>query len=421
MTPTFNPRKNSLSISLTESVVFLRSVDVSAHPSATRENASSPSILRGLLILTLVRPTRICNIQVELTGQSITTWTEGTYGVYSHKYRYRFVIVAGQSTRYPSELQEKINLFSATRTFFQAPRIPSGRRALSLEPGLSHYAEEAEFIHRHRPSSPSIARDSGQIHPVDIPRGRARAPARLSADEYILQRERFPQVHSPSTPGLSSPSPASSEDEDSVPPLNSLVDRLHAHPPLTSLRSTIERRSPTISPPSMVDLPYESQSLSRTCFLPKSRRHCSSYPALVVGNSPSISHLSLPPNSSQHSPQPSSLLREGRRSSFGDQSLERQRSPSRGRVRSRFSFASVSSSILEAMRSVQGASSERGHSRQREESRDNEHSRPPPARLSHVEEAVVIDGDEHCPEGSGDGWQEFKKGMHVVLVFVISR
>ena len=73
------------------------------------------------------------------------------------------------------------------------------------------------------------------------------------------------------------------------------------------------------------------------------------------------------------------------------------------------------------MRSVQGTSSERGHSRQREESRDNEHSRSPPTRLSHVEGGVVIDGNEHCPESSGDGWQEFKKGKHVVLVPIISR
>jgi len=42
---------------------------------------------------------------------------------------------------------------------------------------------------------------SYQFSPVDIPQGRARAPARLSADGYILQCDRFSQVHSPSTPG----------------------------------------------------------------------------------------------------------------------------------------------------------------------------------------------------------------------------
>jgi len=40
----------------------------------------------------------------------------------------------------------------------------SGHRVPSLELGLSHYADEAKFIHRHRPSSSSIARDSGHIH-----------------------------------------------------------------------------------------------------------------------------------------------------------------------------------------------------------------------------------------------------------------
>ena len=77
MPPTISPRKNSLSISLTESVVFLRSVDVSTHRPTTREN-TPPSILRGLLILSLVKPTRISSIQVDFVGQSITTWTEGT-------------------------------------------------------------------------------------------------------------------------------------------------------------------------------------------------------------------------------------------------------------------------------------------------------------------------------------------------------
>jgi hypothetical protein len=141
------------------------------------------------------------------------------------------------------ELQETIKLYSATRDFFRAPRIPAGRRALSLppEPGFSHYADEAEFIDHHRPS-PSIAGDldhTHQFNPVDIPRSRERARARLSVDEYILQREPL-QVHLRPTPGLGFPSHASSEDDDSVPPLNSPVDRL-----------------------SMIDSPYAGQSFSR--------------------------------------------------------------------------------------------------------------------------------------------------------------
>jgi hypothetical protein len=127
-------------------------------------------------------------------------------------------------------LQETIKLYSATRDFFRAPRIPTGRRALSLspEPGFSHHADEAEFINHRRPS-PSIAGDldhTHQFNPVDIPRSRERARARLSVDEYISQREPL-QVHLHPTPGLGFPSHASSEDDDdSAPPLNSPVDRL---------------------------------------------------------------------------------------------------------------------------------------------------------------------------------------------------
>lgn len=81
----------------------------------------------------------------------------------------------------------------------------------------------------------------------------------------------------------------------------------------------------------------------------------------------------------------------------------------------------MSSSILEAVRSVQGASGERGHLRQGEENKDDDHSHPPPAPLSHAEEAVVSESNEQSPERSGDGWKEFKKGMYGVLVSVTSR
>ena len=73
MTLGFEPHMNSLSISLIDSVVFLRGVDFST---GRHENAP-PSILRGLLTLRLTKPARISSIQVELIGQSLTTWSEG--------------------------------------------------------------------------------------------------------------------------------------------------------------------------------------------------------------------------------------------------------------------------------------------------------------------------------------------------------
>lgn len=164
-------------------------------------------------------------------------------------------------------MQEKINLYSATRTFFQAPRIPTGRRALSLEPGLSHYADEAEFINRRRPPSPPMSRDPGPAHqfsPADIPRGRERGRARFSVDDDILERVHPLDSDSRSTPGLSSPSLASSEDDNSVPSLRTAVHHLHAHPPHTSSLPVLERQSATISPLPTIDSPYENRSLSRT-------------------------------------------------------------------------------------------------------------------------------------------------------------
>jgi hypothetical protein len=66
---------NSLSLALAESALFLRAVHVHRTPSS-HENAP-PAILRGLLVLSLAKPTRISSIQVELVAQSVTVWTGG--------------------------------------------------------------------------------------------------------------------------------------------------------------------------------------------------------------------------------------------------------------------------------------------------------------------------------------------------------
>ncbi|KAH9174969.1 hypothetical protein EDB89DRAFT_426043 [Lactarius sanguifluus] len=149
MTLGFEAHSNSLSISLIDSIVFLRGVDHSSWRATVHENAP-PSILRGLLTLCLTKPTRISSIQVELIGQSMTTWLEGT------------------AVR-PTEMRDENKLFSATQTFFQAPQSSTSRRAISA-PG------EYEFVGR--ASSLSPIRSSDSTHPshlFDPPRGRDRA------------------------------------------------------------------------------------------------------------------------------------------------------------------------------------------------------------------------------------------------------
>ena len=229
-------------------------------------------------------------------------------------------------------MQEKNNIYSATRTFFQAPRTATGRRSLSLDPGLSHYADQDEFTSHRRRSSPSLTRER-QFNPVDIPRGRERARARVDQDEHTSQYD--PQgVHLRPPRALDSPSPISSGDDDLVSPLNS---------------------------------PHHFSPAGET-------RHVS----------------------------PNDVL------------SERPRSESRGRRRmsARFSLASVSSSILHAMRSVNG------HPK---ECRREDHSPLPAGSLGHRGDAVVLDGNEQGSDDFGDGWQEFKKGMAAYLIYATSR
>ncbi|KAH9955044.1 hypothetical protein BC827DRAFT_1239682 [Russula dissimulans] len=308
------PLKNSLSLSLTESVLFLRTPDFSAR---LHENVP-PSMLRGLLILTLCKPTRISSIQVDLIGESVTTWTEAP------------------STRYQAQMDEKNKLFSASRIFFTAPRgTTTKRRARSLEPRLSDYADEDEPIHPRRPSHSSSTPDPG---PVDMLRGRERGRARPSADDSIFPLELPPQEpHSRSPPTFNPYSPVLSEDGD-----------LTASP-MGSSRSPRRRNSSTAG--------------------------------------------------------------ETHRVTSFDNTSEAPGFPSRGRLSARFSLANVSSSILEAVRSVSGPSREHGPSQRGAESRGDDHSHPPSNHFGHPPEAGGLD-NEQCSEVSGDGWHEFKKGTY---------
>ena len=69
------PKSNSLSIRLTESAVFL-STDGHAHVRG-RNSEQRSTLLRGLLILQLVKPTKIKSIEVELTATASSAWPEG--------------------------------------------------------------------------------------------------------------------------------------------------------------------------------------------------------------------------------------------------------------------------------------------------------------------------------------------------------
>lgn len=71
------PSKNSLTITLTEPLVILRTIDVAGVQSPPGGGASHPSMLRGLLALDLVKANRISSIEVELQAISHASWSEG--------------------------------------------------------------------------------------------------------------------------------------------------------------------------------------------------------------------------------------------------------------------------------------------------------------------------------------------------------
>jgi hypothetical protein len=71
------PTKNSLSIRLAESAVFLRSDYTHSRRPSESVTSSRDSLLRGLLVLDLAKPTRITNIEVQLTAVAAFSCPEG--------------------------------------------------------------------------------------------------------------------------------------------------------------------------------------------------------------------------------------------------------------------------------------------------------------------------------------------------------
>jgi hypothetical protein len=106
--------RNELTIRLAESVVFVRTAD--------RTINSSPSMVRGLLTLDLVKPTKISSIKLEFQGTSSITVPLNVPG--------------------PDEEQHKI-VFSASTVFFSATSGSASRRTSSVGPAFLHNNENA--------------------------------------------------------------------------------------------------------------------------------------------------------------------------------------------------------------------------------------------------------------------------------------
>jgi hypothetical protein len=117
---------------------------------------------------------------------------------------------------------ETHKIFSATQVFFRAASSPSNRRALSVDPGISHYTNESDHYQSPPPLPPPpppfLERERAltapaPVHVADETRQRGRrVRRRSSADHLVFQRD--PVAHHnrpPASSPLSFP-PTTEED-----------------------------------------------------------------------------------------------------------------------------------------------------------------------------------------------------------------
>ena len=135
----YSSRKNTLSIRLTESAVFL-STDVARD----RDVEPKSTLLRGLLVLSLVKPTKITSIEVELMAKTSTAWQEGEHSIFPCKhpcFPFSFCgIILGIGSR-RIEVTEEHRVFNASILYFRATR-----RTASIGPGIFYNKTDDNHI-----------------------------------------------------------------------------------------------------------------------------------------------------------------------------------------------------------------------------------------------------------------------------------
>jgi arrestin-related trafficking adapter 3/6 len=192
---------NSLSIRLTESAVFL-STDGHAH--ARRNSDQRSTLLRGLLILQLVKPTKIKSIELELTATASSAWPEGTLSRLQLFLFMSIILNLGIGAR-RIEITEEHRVFHATTLYFRASKSHAKRPA-SIGPGISYNSTDIDddlndwdVLSHTNDTTPSTASTSNSI-PVSRSRSRSHPrsffqnfpiPRRLSVDTPRYRRMSF--------------------------------------------------------------------------------------------------------------------------------------------------------------------------------------------------------------------------------------
>lgn len=425
--------RNTLCIRLTESVVFLRTSDPTGRDH-NQENAA-PAMVRGLLTLNIVKPTRISSIEIELQGKATTSSFEG---------------VGARRI----EVTEQHKAFSASKVFFQAELSPSTRRTASVGPGLPGYDHAHDEVshpgeYRSVPAPLHIPHPNGLPSPTFYTRSASMDPRQLSSssrrsvsDNTILQHDTPAPHHQdivylcptpPYSPPLSSPSVIVDHRSPSHSHSGSIAQSSTHPKPEDSPAQTLEdlRRA-------LVNNLEAGQPSSghRGSTVGSSASSIHSHRDLSLSRRPSIEDIS---ETEQLSGQLSRFTSRTRTSPIESQSPTQipsiVSSPAaahedRGRKHARFSFHTVAN-VIDTMVERVRSRSPRAESQRRSKSinGDGERGRTLDRGKGKLPELALHENDKHKHHSAlgkvgelfgleeehkevGEGWKEFKKGTY---------
>ncbi|EKM53377.1 uncharacterized protein PHACADRAFT_211076 [Phanerochaete carnosa HHB-10118-sp] len=407
--------KNSLSIRLTESVVFLRTGDGTGRTRHGSQSAAPPAMVRGLLTLNLVKPMKISSVEVELVGKTSTAWPEG---------------IGARRV----EISEDHKIYSQSCVYFKAGSTPSSshRRTLSVGPGL-HLDHELDAEREHNNSDD--AEHFSELGDHEERRGRhsvrgerGRPPVRhLSADQthyhtgiVSQHNEQLPTppyspIHSPAmTPLHRSPVPSRAPSiitpiRHDYSPQQSQEDYWRTYPE----RDESSSRDPsTPGHESFTFFPPRDGSLSRRVSYDESR------PDFIPGSS--SGRISSQTSGARL---PYSPTRIGSHDAHSPQLHDDGRGRSKGKRLS--SIGMFFDAVRERVRSVSRAERDATPSHSLTRSRDARDYSPDmhessmrrgrtrePKERSALERVTEVLGLESDEDESGDNWKEFRKGVY---------
>lgn len=424
----YENKKNTLSINLAESAVFLNA-DVHR---ARRDRGveQKPTMLRGLLILYLAKPTKITSIEVDLSATSSVSWLEGEYDSSNILPFFASLSLSLGIGSRRIEVNENHQVFHASAFYFEASKSNNSRRTASIGPGIYYNRSHDPYYN----DDLNDWHDSLRAAPIHITASPATSGGPSRSNNIIESTQRnadlFPRIsHStpPSRPLLDqSRNRRGSVDSTQIQPMfldeldegTTDLDMQHLAPippysPFAQPVSSESSRFPTMhggndvgasthsltSPaPSSEDFRHSLHRSLRSSYRSQSKNELLSknknrLTSLYLGRTTSSRSQSVIPEDDilelEFNTNPSADPSTPRlmsttpsspppTSTYGYHPLDNQSSPSPlqqpPRGRKLFSLSAVSNVIIDAVRSSSPRTNQLGHSREREYERYRERS-----------------------------------------------